>query len=997
MDPHDRRERNNLAIIVISLIVLLVIAYFVNGGTASMPTVPVFPWHSTAAPATQPVAVFSSTAAPQNEYQSSDATKTPVPTTGAVNQKTNPLIIAPLGINPPVTPGTSVPYTPQQSPTQPALGFLGVTGPLPIAPQPGTTTTTGVSQYTNVIVPEDASNPCDPSSDPSITTGNLVTDPYFSSAFSALPFNPNNPQDDSYDNLPAGSWYATQQAGVSVTGKTMIPDNSASSLLPLASVSANTPTKGAVEILPSVDAPAYIMQKISLTPAELNKQYEFRVCVFGDSDLTPTASVSGSGLAITTAAGGYQSKTSSYLGTDMVLPASIDPTRSVRSQNEYWTLYRFLFSAKAPADNSNPYLVVTLSGWKNQYGAAYPAQWFMRPVITPATAASLMYVPPLSAFGGHITGAGTPAPATDTNSDTENSGQTNATTTTNATSNSTTTTTAASTVGLTNGNFSQGLSGWDVGQASLGQSITAASSSAVFTHGSGDDAYTMVIGQAIDQTLVAHTAYQVSATFSGNATAYFGFGNHVPSDATMTGGLTYDGKGQTTLNAIFTPGASDIPAGVIYFTISSYKQQPGTTLTVSNVHFDGPAVTTTTQNTAQTTTQQTTTTTTVAASSNWPVMTPVPELTGFVDNFGAYASGTSLDKNRWLLMNKGWGGDNNGVAGANVSFHDLTTGLSLPALRLYSFGGVDRNGGLLAGHVERQGAAIVTNNYYASGSYFVCAKLPTHTGVVSAFWPFHYIDYSQDQPGFWQEPNPIRNSEIDWEMPTSDLANTLAPGYGEARANNWGGQLGGEGGNDTQRVVFPTAVNDGRFHEFGIVWYTGRDNSDGTRTPGYIKWTYADTCTTNPTLSNPAAIAQGSGYTVVQEADGASVGQDNIPYRAARFTIGSWFPVSDSSSCSMSGVCTSGYSAGGKFYMGWGGTPNFTQDSMDLSWVAIYPGKSILPSGVTNMYSGSVVAGSQPADKGISDARDYWTPETVPNAGNWTGLPGAPSDSYPVK
>ena len=995
MNPHDRRERNNLYILLVSLAVLLILAYFVNGGTLQLPAqTPVFPWHSTIT-ATHAVPAGPQTIVSHGGNPSQGVSQDSPGSSVLVNKDTNPLVIAPLGVNPPVTPGASVPYTPQQSPTQPALGFLGVTGPLPIAPQPGTGTTTGVSQYTNVIVPEDASNPCDPSSDPSITNGNLVTDPYFSSTFSPLPFNPNNPQDDSYNNLPAGSWYATQQAGVSVTSKTMIPDNSVSSLLPLASVLANTPTKGALEIIPSTDSPAYIMQKISLASSQLDKQYEFRVCVFGDSDLTPTASVSGSGLAIKTIAGGDQSKTSSYLGTDMVLPATIDWTRSVRSQNEYWTLYRFLFSTAPSADGSNPYLVLTLSGWRNQYGATYPAQWFMRPVITPATAASLMYVPPISAFGGHIIAAGTPAPATDTNSDTENSGQTNTTTHSNTSSNTTTTT--ASTVGLVNGNFSQGLSGWDLGTTAAGQSITALGGSAVFTHGSGDDTYTMTLAQGIQQTLVAHTAYTVSATFSGNATAYLGFGNHVPGDATVSGNTTYDGKGQTTLNATFTPGAADIPAGTIDFTISSYKQQPGTTLTVSNVHFDGPAVTTTTQNTTQTTTQQTDTTTTVTESSSWPVMTPVPELTGFVDNFGAYSSGTSLDKNRWLLMNKGWGGDNNGVAGANVTFHDLTTRLSLPVLRLYSFGGVDRNGGLLAGHVERQGAAIVTNNYYASGSYFVCAKLPTHTGVVSAFWPFHYIDYSQDQPGFWQEPNPIRNSEIDWEMPTSDLANTVAPSYGEARANNWGGQLGGEGGNDTQRVVFPTAVNDGNFHEFGIVWYTGRDNSDGTRTPGYIKWTYANTCTQNPTLANPTAIAQGSGYTVVQEADGASVGQDNIPYRAARFTIGSWFPVSDSSLCNMSGVCTSGYSAGGKYYMGWGGTPNFTQDSMDLSWVAIYPGKSVLPSGVTNMYSGSVVSGLQPKDEGISDARDYWTPETVPNAGDWTGLPGAPSDSYPVK
>ncbi len=655
----------------------------------------------------------------------------------------------------------------------------------PVNPTPNTTTPNPTYSSTG--------NPCDPTSDNGDAAGtNLVNDPYFNQSFTKMTFNPDNGNQSDFDNMNSKTWYSYANGGAKTESVKMIPSNN-NVVNPMPSpdqVAINTTTNGAAKLTPDQNNTVALWQKIPLAKSDLNKRYEFRVCVFGDGNLAPQAFVGGTGVAIKKFTGGPYYKFMGYLaGANsndyMMLPASLDAMRSTRTQSLYWTLYRMeIDTGDQGGTVSNPYLLVSLSGWKNQYNARYPMQWFMRPLIRPLDPT---YVPPATSFWGNI--------------------------------------------------IKQG-------------------------DGTGPD----------------HTK----------------------------------------------PAAPD-----------------------------------------------------------WLVMNPKPELAGFVEDFSSFITGQTLDKNRWLIFNKQWGGSNNGVSGNNITFHDIDTNSALSFLRLYVFGGTDmKQGATLAnGRPERNGAVLVTNNFYGSGSYFICGKLPTNTGVVTAFWPFHYIDYQPNEAGFWLEPNKIRNSEIDWEIPTSDKTNSVAPDYNIARANNWGGQLGGEGGEDSQRINFDHKLNDGNFHEFGLVWYTGKDNGDGTRIPGYIKWTYAENCTSNPTIQNPDTIANSSGYSVLATATGANTGQDNIPYRAARFSVGSWFPSSDSASCDMNGNCTSGYKAGGKYFQGWGGTPNFTKDSFDVKWFAVYPNKSVLPGGTQQMDS----------------PRDVWEKETVSPVGWLNGTAGAPFDTYPTK
>ena len=76
-------------------------------------------------------------------------------------------------------------------------------------------------------------------------------------------------------------------------------------------------------------------------------------------------------------------------------------------------------------------------------------------------------------------------------------------------------------------------------------------------------------------------------------------------------------------------------------------------------------------------------------------------------------------------------------------------------------------------------------------------------------------------------------------------------------------------------------------------------------------------------------------------------GQGNVPYRAARFWIGAWFPAS-------------GYLG----ETGWGGTPDFNTTELLIASVSITP---------------------------FDEPRDAWETETVPN------LAWATPDEYPVE
>jgi hypothetical protein len=339
-----------------------------------------------------------------------------------------------------------------------------------------------------------------------------------------------------------------------------------------------------------------------------------------------------------------------------------------------------------------------------------------------------------------------------------------------------------------------------------------------------------------------------------------------------------------------------------------------------------------------------------ATGTEWSPTTtiePIPQTATLYETFD-----NGLDTNRWLLSNKAWGGDNGGVTPENVSIVDDTdNGQAIKALRLTAHGDLYDGDVVANGRSTRVGAAVATREYYASGQYTVRAKVAPTLGAVTAFWPFHYIDHQPGEAEYWHEPNPRRNTEIDWEFPT-DLTGTgedQAAEYGldpttiaftNARTNAWGGQFGGEGGEHKGRIVLRGADNQivdltndyaaGVYHDYTIEWHSGAlvdgDGGDARDDVGCVRWYFDDV--------------------LVDELLDEEYGQGNVPFRGARFWLGIWFAAS-------------GYGD----EVGWGGSPDFNTTATYIASVTIEP---------------------------FNDPRDTWTRETVPN------LAWATPDEYPT-
>ena len=319
----------------------------------------------------------------------------------------------------------------------------------------------------------------------------------------------------------------------------------------------------------------------------------------------------------------------------------------------------------------------------------------------------------------------------------------------------------------------------------------------------------------------------------------------------------------------------------------------------------------------------------IAKGGEWTPTLDSPPARNTEVFFDDFSSGR-LDPKDWLVSTKAWGGDNGGVAPANVQLvEDFDEGEPIIALRLEAHGD-DYTGDLVHnGRSTRVGAAIATRQYHASGRYEVRARVAPEYGTCTAFWPFHYIDHRMGEAEYWHEPNPRRNTEIDWEFPT-DLAGADTGNFSftKARTNSWGGQFGGEGGEHKGRIELTDEAGapldlamealDGRYHTFTIEWRSGSDLGDEAITRdevGSVRW-----------------LIDGR---LVDELHDVSFGQGNVPYRAARFWLGTWFP-----------------SAGYAGDVGWTGNPNFDTTAAHIAWVRITP---------------------------FDSPRDQWVDETVPN------------------
>jgi len=239
-----------------------------------------------------------------------------------------------------------------------------------------------------------------------------------------------------------------------------------------------------------------------------------------------------------------------------------------------------------------------------------------------------------------------------------------------------------------------------------------------------------------------------------------------------------------------------------------------------------------------------------------------------------------LDHNEWLVSS---------LLGSQVHNLEITES---GTLKINTYGNLAPN--------AREGGMIASRDFFASGRYDAWVKMgPVYDeqgnildgeepiGCAFAIFPFHFINYSDSQPQWYDEIDNVRNTEVDWEFPADVPKGNVDPNpphcpiinFSGVRCNSWGGQRGGVVGNIEMHETLPQGVNaaDGTFHQYTLVWSSGIENPDGTRTPGYIEW-YLDT---GDRLRKRRRVAR---------FEGNSYGFDNVPNKACRLELGAWFP-----------------------------------------------------------------------------------------------------------
>jgi len=257
---------------------------------------------------------------------------------------------------------------------------------------------------------------------------------------------------------------------------------------------------------------------------------------------------------------------------------------------------------------------------------------------------------------------------------------------------------------------------------------------------------------------------------------------------------------------------------------------------------------------------------------------PAPQARAQEDVFFEDFSGSSLDRESWLIAEKNWGGTvtengvtqdyNGGVIHENVSLSGgnlVLTGLGSGyegELR-----GIARDGSPRADG-KRCGGAIATREYFGSGSYEIRAKIAPVLGCCSAMWTFEYEeDYSDGLT--------ITNHEIDIEFPGRDENDQLSLSH--ALCTTWTSEE-----DYLTRSPYCKDQADGEFHTYRFDWHTGSDTEE-KRVEFYFdgELTYTS--------------------------------YDNVPTNESRFWLGLWFPKN------------------------WAGTPDFEQTEFLVDYVKITP------------------------------------------------------------
>eukprot|EP00919_Chromeraceae_sp_WS-2016_P003686 GHVR01008966.1.p1 GENE.GHVR01008966.1~~GHVR01008966.1.p1 ORF type:complete len:340 (-),score=81.66 GHVR01008966.1:235-1254(-) len=290
---------------------------------------------------------------------------------------------------------------------------------------------------------------------------------------------------------------------------------------------------------------------------------------------------------------------------------------------------------------------------------------------------------------------------------------------------------------------------------------------------------------------------------------------------------------------------------------------------------------------------------------------------GYTDDFSEGIKG-----DRWSVYERVWGDNNNGVVPENVKLEkDDVNGITKNVVSFYCHGnmydgnikGVEKKKGggfSRSDNNTRVGACLISNDYFASGTYEIDIKIPRDvSGMCTAFWSFHYEEH-------YCSPGKGKGNEINKDNPLYQPRHKLGSDddgyYSTVNSEIDSPELGKNGDYSVglfntytsetscsvQPIKLPVDVSDEKYHRYSFEWATHLlpttlTESDVVKHQGHF---YVSTL--QSMYQGQACVFTNNTWCVYAGKkvkfyfDGKLIGEssESVPCVSARMVVGVWFP-----------------------------------------------------------------------------------------------------------